>query len=330
MTSNPNCGQCGYVCPGECVAGACRRATLDEAVAQLACTDGGVVAEISSSVTSQTRFMRLPLTGGAPALVLDAGRVVGMGTMERFVVADHDIYFFGNDGGAEGSLYHGVVGGGPPTVIVPKLVRPRWLAVTKDNLVFQNGDWTAPDATKAPRYATSLSVAPRQGGTAKELFRAFVGDTASDGHYVYVGAVDQGVIRVDPKTGERNVLTDRRASKIVVVDGQVVFQSLHKIVDVASAGGAVTELLSVPDDVSTTAFNATSVVYVKSATKRDDPQQKKMIISYDGKLVEQRSDGRSFDLRSGVAELDAKLVTCNGEVFFAWGGSDEVWSARMR
>jgi hypothetical protein len=55
-----------------------------------------------------------------------------------------------------------------------------------------------------------------------------------------------------------------------------------------------------------------------------------MIISYDGKLVEQRSDGRSFDLRSGVAELDAKLVTCNGEVFFAWGGSDEVWSARMR
>jgi hypothetical protein len=141
--------------------------------------------------------------------------------------------------------------------------------------------------------------------------------------YAYVTFVGEGLVRLDPASGDRKVLVAGRAPGARLAGGALYVVSVDGAVSrVSRDDGSATPVATLPKDVSSFGFDGQTFVFLQSASSssRTTPEplgtKTEVRISYDGKLVELRaSDKKTFDLLTNLAELSGKCAVHAGDAF---------------
>lgn len=324
-------------------------ADLKATVQSFVSTPEGLVVNAKGGQTASASFHRIPWNGGDAARIVDASKLEEVSSDAPAIFGD-ELYFVAD----YKTIYAAKIGSdAPPEKVQERLTDPRGLVANDQYLVFRVSDKknknpddisttiialprttrvgaAQPEDKPPPKPAPTKGKTPVEPPAAparKELLKANVAGLWIDARYVYVAAVDEGVLRIDLASGERTTLTKEPAIFLWPIEGALAFDSRKSIKSVPLAGGEAKDIATRPYWTLMTDpdFDGKSFVYFTAASTKSET--KGVQVGKNAAIRVQRDNKAcSLDIVQSNA-LNSKVLVRNN--FAYWSHDSQVYRQKL-
>lgn len=341
-------GCVGDVCP--CAGKRELFADLKATVQSFVSTPEGLVVNAKGGQTPAASFHRIPWSGGDATRIVDASKLEEVSGEPPAIFGD-ELYFVADFK----TIYAAKIGGNAaPEKVQERLTDPRGLVANEQFLVFRVSDKknknpdditttivALPRATRvgaalpedkpAPKPAPTKGKAPVDQPAPlarKELLKANVAGLWIDARYVYVAAVDEGVLRIDLASGERTTLTKEPAILLWPIDGALAFDSRKSIKSVPLAGGEAKDIATRPYWTLMTDpdFDGKALVYFTAASTKAESKGGVQVGKNAAIRVQRDNKACSLDIVQSNA-LNSKVLVRNNVAY--WSHDSQVYRQKL-